>query len=173
MENNNIVKIILILVVILIGGYWLSHSRSGAIVKQDINNTGSALSQAARNSQQAAVYPNYYSNSGVQYAAYPAYNSYATSPAYITIPIAKSTSYSSSVQPNYYSNAAYTYTNTYANTYPVNYTMPSNSYSYSMPAYQPIVQPVSYPVVNYQQYQAPCSCGNANSATTSSYYYSN
>ncbi len=178
MENHQgIVRLVLILVVVLIVGYWLSNSQSGAVVKREINNADSALSKAVSNST-AGVYPaayypaNYYANTNTLYPANAntytnTYSGAQYSQAYVTIPIAKSTAYSQPTnyyypQPipaNYYSNAGY-----------YNYAMPS-SYNTYMPAYEPLQQPIVYPAAyQYQQYQyqAPCNCsGNA----ASSYYY--
>lgn len=159
MNNQGILKLIAVLVIILLAGYWLTNSRKGAIVRNSINNADESAVYPAYNSyQQKTLYPtNANSYSGARYSAYPAYNaSGMMARSYITTPIA--TSRSSSQQANYYSNAAYYNTSAY--------TMPSNSYSY-VQNYPTMTYPPAYQYPPYQQYQydMPCDCGS-----TTTYY---
>ncbi len=116
MENHRLITAIVLLIVIVVGAYWLSYTPSGSVVR---GNALVANPLAAGYVTTAPVY-------GTTTATYPAYTaptSYPAATAYVTYPIAKSTSSSSSIYPgqtSYYSTSSYpTYPT--PNYYPTSY----------------------------------------------------
>jgi hypothetical protein len=117
MENKGFTTIILVVVIIFIGLWFLNSPKGAALVRDTKNNIEAKAAVYPAYYNTAAVYPAAYSNSNM-YSNYPNSN-YSASRAYITYPIARSSSSSQYVSSNYYypptttaSSSSYYYTST-------------------------------------------------------------
>lgn len=129
MENKGFTTVILVVVLIFIGLWFLNSPKGGAILR----NTEATLNSSL--DSRAAVYPAYPSSSKTLYpvSSRPGYNYYtapSTGGAYITYPIARSSGSSQYVSRNYYSAPA---TTTTSSAYYYNTTPDPIVYQYSYP----------------------------------------